>query len=167
MEGELPRVVLDCNVFVQALANEESAAAKVVSLLDEDAITLFVSPAILAEMRDVFSRAYIRRLMPNITDERVNALFRRLNKKAVNIHNVPEEFHFERDPKDEMYVNLALIADARYLVSKDKDLLDLVNPAVQGTQRFCSRYPLLRILTPIAFMLELEVLRTTEPPWQC
>ena len=72
MNGENPRVVFDCNVFVQALANEESAAAKALDLLDEDAITLFVSDAILAEIRDVLSRPIIRQLMPSITDERAS-----------------------------------------------------------------------------------------------
>lgn len=162
MYGENPRVVIDCNVFVQALANEESAAAKALDLLDEDAITLFVSDAILNEIRDVLSRPYIRQLMPNITDERVNALFRRLDKKAVHIKNVPEEFRYERDPKDEMYVNLAIVTDARYLVSKDKDLLDLVNPSAKDSQSFRTRYPMLRILKASDFVREIEELRSSE-----
>ena len=37
-----PGVVFDCNVFLQALANEQSTAAKALDLLEQDAITLFV-----------------------------------------------------------------------------------------------------------------------------
>jgi len=162
MYSESPRVVFDCNVFVQAAANEESAAAKVLDLLDEDAITLFVSDAVLDEIRDVLSRPYIRQLMPNITDERVDAIFRRLERKAVHISNVPEEFRYERDPKDERYVNLAIIANARYLVSKDKDLLDLINSSVKASEAFRSRYPMLRILTVPDFLKELDDLRSSE-----
>src|SRR2546428_9897931 len=42
-----PGVVFDCNVFLQALANEKSAAAKALDFLEQDAITLFVSEPIL------------------------------------------------------------------------------------------------------------------------
>ena len=37
-----PGVVFDCNVFLQALANEKSAAAKALDFLEQDVITLFV-----------------------------------------------------------------------------------------------------------------------------
>jgi len=162
MYKESPRVVFDCNVFVQAAANEESAAAKALDLLDEDAITLFVSDAVRDEIRDVLSRPYIRQLMPNITDERVDGIFRRLERKAVHIKNVPEEFRYERDPKDERDVNLAIVANARYLVSKDKDLLDLVNPSVKASEAFRTRYPMLRILKVPDFLKELDELRLSE-----
>jgi uncharacterized protein len=162
MSEEPPHVVFDCNVFVQAIANEESAAARALELLDEDAITLFISDAVLSEIQDVLSRPYIRQLMPNITDERVDALLRRLKREAVHIKNVPEEFRYERDPKDERYVNLAIITNARYLVSKDKDLLDLVDPSVKGSESFRTRYPMLRILKPIDFLKEIGELRDSD-----
>jgi putative PIN family toxin of toxin-antitoxin system len=162
MREEPPHVIFDCNVFVQAIANEESAAARALDLLDEDAITLFISDAVLSEIQDVLSRPHIRQLMPNITDERVDALLRRLERKAIHIKNVPEEFRYERDPKDERYVNLAIITDARYLVSKDKDLLDLVNPSIKGSESFRTRYPMLKILKPPDFMKEIEELRTSD-----
>lgn len=52
-----PRVVFDCNVFVQSLANEESDAAKAFELVEEGAITLFVSDEVLAEIWDVLNRS--------------------------------------------------------------------------------------------------------------
>jgi len=51
-----PGVVFDCNVFLQALANEKSAAAKALDFLEQDAITLFVSEPILREVRNVLTR---------------------------------------------------------------------------------------------------------------
>jgi len=162
MREEIPRVVFDCNVLIQAIANEESAAARALDLLDEDAITLFISDEVLSEIKDVLSRPYIRQLMPNITDERVDALFRRLERKAVHIKNVPEEFRYERDPKDERYINLAIVTNARFLVSKDKDLLDLMNPSVKGSESFRIRYPMLRILKVSDFMKEIEELRISD-----
>ena len=60
-------------------------------------------------------------------------------------------FTLDRDPKDEIYVNLAIEAGASYLVSRDKDLLDLMNDP-----DFRSRFPGLTILDPVAFLKELS-----------
>jgi putative PIN family toxin of toxin-antitoxin system len=160
--AESPRVVFDCNVYVQAIANENSPAARALDLLDAWAITLYVSEAVLHELRDVLSRQTLRRILPGITERRVRALFQRLERHAVYIHNVPEEFRYERDPKDERYVNLALVAHARYLVSRDQDLLDLVNPSLPASASFRNRYSMLRIMTVTDFIKEMDALTETE-----
>ena len=43
------------------------------------------------------------------------------------VDEVPRIYAPERDRKDEPYLNLALEARARYLVSRDRDLLDLMS----------------------------------------
>ncbi len=151
-----PAVVFDCNVFLQALANDESPAAKALELLDAGLITLFVSEPVLREIRDVLTRPSIRRQMPNINDVRVSSLLQRLTEKAIAIQNVPEEFRYERDPKDEMYINLALVARASYLVSRDQDLLDLMTASTDVARRFRSRYPFLHILKAAEFVEQIE-----------
>ena len=55
-----PGVVVDCMVFVQAAANEKSHAARILDLLDEGKITLYVSKLILAEARYVLNRSDVR-----------------------------------------------------------------------------------------------------------
>ena len=151
-----PGVVFDCNVFLQALANERSAAAKALDLLEQDAITLFVGEPILREVRDVLTRTKIRRKLPRITNVRVRALLQRLIAKAILIKNIPEEFKYQRDPKDEMYINLAIVANAEYLVSRDQDLLDLVTTSTDVARQFRSRYPFLRIIKAADFITEME-----------
>ena len=47
--ADLPGVVVDCMVFVQAAANLKSPAARIHDLLDERRITLYVSKLILAD----------------------------------------------------------------------------------------------------------------------
>jgi predicted nucleic acid-binding protein len=69
---------------------------------------------------------------------------------------VPEEFHYERDPEDEPYINLALVTDAKYLVSLDRDLLDLMDTTSEGGREFQRRYPMLRIIKPIALLAEIS-----------
>lgn len=55
-----------------------------------------------------------------------------------------------RDPKDEPYLNLAVAAQATFLVSRDLDLLDLIKDAA-----FRQRHPDLNILDPPAFLAEM------------
>ena len=65
----------------------------------------------------------------------------------MKIENVPASFALARDPDDGPYLNLALDAATDYLVTRDQDMLDLMQDA-----GFRSRYPALIILTPIALL---------------
>ena len=131
-----PGVVFDCNVFLQALANERSAAAKALDLLEQDAITLFVSEPILREVRDVLTRTKIRRKLPRITNVRVRALLQRLIARAILIKNIPEEFKYQRDPKDEMYINLAIVANDP---SRIAELMDELLRLARALDRLSAR----------------------------
>jgi predicted nucleic acid-binding protein len=76
----------------------------------------------------------------------------KLEAKAILLANVPEEFHYELDPDDEMYINLAIVANATYLVSRDNDLLDPMTTSTDIARQFRSRFPFLRIMTAARFM---------------
>ena len=69
----------------------------------------------------------------------VNAFLTKLSTMAILITNIPEEYRYERDPDDEMYVNLAIVANASYLVSRDQDLLDLMTTSTDIARQFRSR----------------------------
>jgi len=83
-----PGVVCDCMIFLQAVANKNGPA--VLRLLDHDAISLFVSEAILEEVRDVLSREEVRARNKRITDARMDALLARLAEKAIAINMSPK-----------------------------------------------------------------------------
>jgi putative PIN family toxin of toxin-antitoxin system len=156
MPDEAPRAVFDCNVFLQGAANRRSSTRSCLRLFFDDAISLFVSEPVLREVREVLSRPAIRRKFPRLTDRLVNALIMKIESQAILIKNIPEEFHYGRDPKDEPYVNLALVANASYLVSHDKDLLDLMTTSSDAALRFRFRYPFLRILKATDFVREID-----------
>jgi len=78
MPEQTPQVVFDCNVFVQGIANRNSPARKALRLFFDGAISLFVSEAILREVRDVLSRLEVRHRLPGINDRIVNALLSKL-----------------------------------------------------------------------------------------
>lgn len=155
--GDLrPRVVFDCMIYLQAIASESSPAAALLRMMDDSTISLFVSNDILDEVRDVLSRPLIRQKNPRITDERVDALLTRLAEKGILLESVPKLFSYERDPKDEKYINLAVEADAAYLVSRDSDLLDLMREDLAGSKDFRQQFPTLTILNPVAFLRQME-----------
>ena len=156
MPEPIPRVVFDCNVFVQGIANRNSPARKVLRLFFDGAISLFVSEAILREVRNVLRRPEVRHRLPGINDRVVNAFLTKLEAKSILITNVPEEYRYERDPDDEMYINLAIVANATHLVSRDQDLLDLVTTSTDVARQFRSRYPFLRIMKAADFIAEME-----------
>ena len=54
--------------------------------------------------------------------------------------HTPSVFAYPRDPKDEPYVNLAVAAAADYVVTRDKDLLDLMTGHTDEAKAF-RRFP--------------------------
>jgi putative PIN family toxin of toxin-antitoxin system len=142
-----PAAVFDCMVFAQALANAKGPACACYELVRGGRLLLYVSPEIIAEVGDVLSRPKVRRKLPTLTDEAVEAFLRDVLGRAAMLSDVPETFRLERDPKDERYVNLALASGASYLVTWDRDLLDLMND--DGFRR---QFPHLTILEPPALL---------------
>ena len=81
-----PRVVFDCNLFVQGIANRNSPARKALRLFFNGDISLFVSEPIIREVRDVLNRASC---VANcrINDRIVNAFLTKLKAKAILLAN--------------------------------------------------------------------------------
>lgn len=154
---ETPSVVFDCMVSLQATASESGPAFRCLEKFEAQEIELFVSQDILDEVQDVLTRPKLQRKFSLLTDERVSALIERLKRRATLVSRVPKVFKYERDPKDEKYINLAIAAKAQYLVSRDLDLLDLMNETLPAGKDFIQRFPNLRITNPIAFLRELEL----------
>lgn len=139
--------VFDCMVFLQAATNDRCPAFACLSLVESGAIRLYVSPAILAEVRDVFSRPKIRAKFPSLTPERADLFLQKLATIAVLVNEVPDAGVMLRDPDDSPYVNLAAAAGVAYLVSRDKDVLDLMDEPA-----FTARFPQLSVVDPVAFL---------------
>ncbi|NOT62371.1 MAG: putative toxin-antitoxin system toxin component, PIN family [Acidobacteria bacterium] len=155
-ELALPKVVFDCNVFLQALVNPHGPAGRCKQLVDRSELELYVSEEVLREVTEVLSRPSHKRLMPTLTLELVEAFLADVQLKAICLKNVPEEYRFERDPKDACYLNLAIVANARFIVSRDNDLLDLMKPTTETASAFQQRYPFLKIITPLDLLLIVE-----------
>lgn len=150
------KVVYDCMIYLQATISATSLAAKLFRLVENDEVLLFVSEDILYEIRDVLSRPKIRERNPHLTDEYVLAFLEKILRKAQNISKVPNHFTYTRDPKDEKYINLAVEAKAEYIVSRDKDLLDLMTGITSDCKEFRQKFRPLKIVAPVEFLRIVE-----------
>lgn len=157
MITERPRVVFDCNLFLQAAISSGGPAAACMELVDEGAVTLVISPSVLAEARDVLTRPKLARKFASLSPEYVERFLANVEARAELMHEVPHAIALPRDPKDEPYINLAIASGARYLVTRDKDLLDLM-----GDQALRQHAPTLSILDPVALLQELALERQRE-----
>ncbi len=157
MSSEKPRVVFDCMIFLQAAARHQGIAAACLRLAEQRYLSLFISPAILREVQDVLSRDYIRARFETLTDETVAAFIDRLRNIGQLVKRVPKKFDYqERDVKDEPYINLAIQVEADYLVSRDKDLLDLMKWDKEISREFQRRFKFIKVVTPETFIQEIK-----------
>jgi putative PIN family toxin of toxin-antitoxin system len=156
-----PRVVYDCNIYVQALISVRGPAARCVVKAAADEVTLFVTPLILDEIRESWQKIPAKYAVTRAQTEELAA---RVSGVSVILQQVPHVFDYERDPDDAHYIDVAVAADAKLIVSRDKDLLDLMDAARPESRAFRSRFPSLRIIDPVELLRELDAAaRSAEP----
>jgi putative PIN family toxin of toxin-antitoxin system len=157
MSNGIERVVFDCNIFAQTLITPLGNAAKCVARVFEGSISLFWSDYVLGEIRRLPEKETPRRL--GVTSEHAERLIARLMPIAHLVPDPPSVFKHPIDPKDSHYVDLAIVCDAKVIVSRDKHLLNLMNPAKPGALEFNARFPGLLVLQPEQL---LEMVRGSE-----
>ena len=65
--------VFDCMVFLQAATNDRGPAFTCLALAESNEVALFVTPVILAEVRDVLTRPKIQAKFPRLTSARIDS----------------------------------------------------------------------------------------------
>ena len=150
------RVVFDCNTFLQALSAPAGPAGHCVRLAISGMVNLFVSTRVLEELREVTGRPRVIAKL-HLAADRVEEFFETIELAATLLDGFPEVFVYQRDPDDAHYVNLALAADAKLIVSRDRDLLDLMDLAKPEAAEFQKRYPTIQILDPVGFLREVGI----------
>lgn len=152
--------VYDCMFFFRAAARPQRTYTTF-RLVEEALITLCMSPEVLAEIRDVLTRPEHHAKFPALTPKAVDAFLARYLRAVNWFPLVPHLYTVQRDPKDSKYVNLALAAEAPYLLTADRHLLDLMKSDTPEGRDFIHRFPKLKILDPVAFLRQLPDLRSS------
>jgi putative PIN family toxin of toxin-antitoxin system len=151
-----PRVVFDCNVLLQAAARQKSVAASCLILAEKGLVQLFVSKEVLVEIEDVLNRPEVRAHFSDLSDEIAGAFLKRLRNFSDFVSNVPRTFRYSRDEDDEAYINLAVEVSADFIVSRDRDLLDLMTGHTDDCKEFRQRFRTLKVIEPVDLLKEIE-----------
>jgi putative PIN family toxin of toxin-antitoxin system len=149
-------VVYDCMIFLQAAARVGRLHATM-QLLHDGLVTLFVSPDVIAELRDVLARPEVTAKFPALAPQHVELFLTDVLARAKMVMAVPSVFSLPRDKKDEPYLNLAIEAKVRYLVTwNNRHLTYLMRRDTPEGVEFCGRFPSLRIVDPPTFLDEIR-----------
>jgi uncharacterized protein len=116
----MPSVVVDANVLVSAALKPGSIPAVILRKLISER-RLVMSPAAFSEIAEVLRRP---RLVRRIGSVEVTDFLDSLAAAAIFISPLAE-VSASRDPKDDIYLSLALAAGAEIIVTGDQDLLSL------------------------------------------
>jgi putative PIN family toxin of toxin-antitoxin system len=149
----IDRVVFDCNIFAQALLTPEGSAGRCMAHVLEGRLSLFWSAYVVSEVRGMAEKETPRRL--GVTSGHIEVLLAKLAPLARKIDHPPSVFVHPIDPKDSHHVNLAVSADAKLIVSRDKHLLNLTNAAKPPAKEFMARFPGLEVLPPERLLEQL------------
>jgi len=117
--------VLDTNTLVSAIINTTSSvASEIYQSAKEKRFILITSPLILTELYDVLQRDRIVKLHKRSPEE-----LQVIMQELINVsYVVPGTIKIElvRDPDDDKIISAAVEGKANYIISRDKDLLDLI-----------------------------------------
>ncbi len=119
------RAVLDPNVLVSAAISPAGPSRQIVTAWTDHRFELIASSTLLEELADVLARPKFRRY---ISAALVTEFIDGLSQDAVFVQDPPEPPGISPDPDDDYLIALAQAAGADYIVSGDRDLLDLTDP---------------------------------------
>lgn len=115
------RAVIDTNLIVSYLLTQSATLSRLIDHWEQGNFSYVISPALLRELREVVYRPRLSqhmRLDPGILLEVIEA----------DAELTPGDLVLSgvcRDPKDDPFIACALEGEAAYLVTGDRDLLDL------------------------------------------
>lgn len=130
-----PRFAFDTNILVSALLLRSSVPAQALYRAEREGVVTY-SYATLAELSRVLLRPKFARF---IAPEDIDELLARIHRTWEMV-NITHQIQVCRDPKDDMFLELAVNGQASTLITGDRDLLTL-NP-----------YRGIEILTPSEFL---------------
>ena len=117
------KAVLDTNTLVSAFfwrGNEYRLFKKI----EEGKIKLFLSKEIVDEVEDVINREKFKDIIEK-TNQRPDEIIQKIISVSHIVIGPKLNIRICRDPKDNKFIECGINANVDYIVSGDKDLLDL------------------------------------------
>ena len=131
------KVVFDTNVLVAAFVTE-GVCAKLLGRARRKQLNLVISPFIVKEFDNVLLKKF------SASKEQIRTATKLISEAAQIVSHESMVSGICRDPDDDQILSCALSAEADYLVTGDRDLLEL------------KEFHGIKILTPGAFELLFE-----------
>jgi putative PIN family toxin of toxin-antitoxin system len=117
------RVVLDTVVFVRALINPKGRWGRLL-FGHADKYVIVLSPEIVKEILEVINRPELHRRFPEMAElPRLDLVLSKLEE--ADVVEPLERLEVCRDPQDNKFFECAVAARADYIVSEDRDILDV------------------------------------------
>lgn len=117
------RAVVDTNILVRSIIKPQGSVGPVLQRLRRREYTLLLSRATLDELVDVLHRPRLR-VKYSLTDSGLRAVIRLIVLRS-ELVRPNERVAVCRDPKDDMFLEVAAAGNADVIVSGDEDLLIL------------------------------------------
>lgn len=130
--------MIDTNVIVSALLSASGPPAEVLNAARVGTFSWITSQHLNIEAENVLSRSHIRRHM-TLSDRAVADFFADVRVVAIIVEPT-HRLDVSRDPDDNRVLEAAVAGEADYIVTGDRDLLELGSHAGIG------------VVTPAAFM---------------
>lgn len=120
MRNKVSRIIIDTNLWISFLITKDYS--KLDELLFSKQCILIFSNELLEEFLDVARRPKFRRFF---SPSDIEAILETIDEYA-ELVKVSTTINVCRDPKDNFLLSLAIDGNADYLLTGDKDLLDLI-----------------------------------------
>lgn len=114
------RAVVDTNVWISAALNPRGFCGPIVELVESRAFTPVTCALTLREISLVLTREWFLRRY-GITPAEIARLLRVVTQRSLQVPD-PEVIPMCRDPRDDVFVSLAVASGAQFLVTRDDDL---------------------------------------------
>jgi putative PIN family toxin of toxin-antitoxin system len=116
------RAVLDTVVYVRAMINRQSRWGRLVFTLAER-YTVVYSREMIEEVLEALGRTELRNKFPQINDVSITTLITLFGD--AELVQQTQSLDVSRDPTDNKFFECAVAGRADYIVSEDRDILDV------------------------------------------
>ena len=107
--------VFDTNVILQGILSVTGPAGACIQLVSDRRCQLITAEKVISEIESVVSRPKLIAKYEQLRGERPDLFLKKIRGQATIAAYPPRIYDFQRDPTDEIFINLALANNADYL----------------------------------------------------